>query len=261
MDNIPYDQVALYTLRQVTGQKPSVCGPLPPVDRLSLAVRQHLLVAHLVYNSNSLEYAQQLKLPIYPIDRINQNTIAVRVTSRRAIIGCRGTDNISDLVTDVHIAIGTVTPRFVNDLRDVQDWIAVNPHIRLSFAGHSLGASIAVHIATMLKTPLGGHIFNPAPVYAETPVPHSPFYVHCIVCDPVSMAFASPGNHQFKFYLLEPRSTIVNHHILEAALRFHRLSSFINRSITPSLIPTHTHTAKIAALSIAAIILYIMYHR
>lgn len=77
------------------------------------------------------------------------------------ILGIRGTDDASDIGTDVFLGLGLLqlTSRYKKSIKKLEQLKKEHPKANIKLAGHSLGASIVKELAN--KYDLEGHVFNP----------------------------------------------------------------------------------------------------
>jgi len=128
----------------------------------------------------------------YEHERINDElSILKNPTTKKAIIGIRGTATVGDAFTDL---------AHLNDIRDSERYKRTKSQVKeakdklsgynVSLAGHSLGGSLAHHVADEFDLP--AHVFNPGSSIGEVPKT-TKVTAHLTVDDPVSMFYRNKG--------------------------------------------------------------------
>jgi hypothetical protein len=171
----------------------------------------------------------------YEHERINDELSVLRnPTTKKAVIGIRGTQTIGDALTDIaHLTNIRDTDRYKrtkSQVKDLQDSLA---GYDISLAGHSLGGTLAHHVADEFDMP--AHIFNPGSTTGDVPKT-TKVTAHMTVDDPVSMFHRNKG--QTNTYTNPDKGVLAAHTIDAYAYgRRHGLFNPLQHSIGSRSLP------------------------
>lgn len=150
----------------------------------------HAKAAKLAYNDLPAD-----KMPAgFTHERINPEiSVLKNPTTKRAVIGIRGTANIGDALTDIAVGGGDIknTERYKRTREQIQKIKNdLGSDYNISLAGHSLGGALAHHAADEFG--MSGHVFNPASSLGDVPKTDK-ITAHVTEDDPVSMLYRHKG--------------------------------------------------------------------
>lgn len=138
----------------------------------------------------------------------------------KAYIAFRGTNTFGDVLDDISLAVsGEQASRAQRSLETVRKIQQLNPALKYSVTGHSLGGSLADYVASELGVP--GFVFNP---YLRLTKKQQQVKVISTYTDPVSLLYKG----EMKYY--HPRK--VSGHTLESLFTSDDLSRRLSKRAT-----------------------------